>query len=318
MQLFGDASQSALHPAGRGAEKIAELFFWMVGGGTVIWILVIGLAVYAILSPAEHSPRWTKRLVIGGGAIVPTIVLSGLLVYALAMLPELQRPAPQGSRTIEVAGVRWWWRVVYLLPDGRRVETANQIRVPVNEAVEFRLLTEDVIHSFWIPSLGGKVDMIPGRVNRLKLHSTVEGVYRGACAEFCGPAHAQMNFDVLVLSADQFEEWLERESQPANEPTGALAIGGKRAFFRQGCSACHTVRGTEADGKVGPDLTHFGSRISIGAGVLRNTQENLMRWIAETHLVKPGVQMPPFPSLRDAATEASSVAALAAYLEQLK
>ncbi|EMI17420.1 cytochrome C oxidase subunit II [Rhodopirellula maiorica SM1] len=285
----------------------------MSGGAVAIWLIVIGLAVYAIYQPGEHHPRTTKLLVIGGGAVFPTIVLTGLLCFSLPMLPDLHRPAPSGSLQIHVSGVLWWWRVDYIGPDGEKIATANEIRLPVDQPVEFKLDSEDVIHSFWIPSLGGKVDMIPGRQTRLQLHPTRVGTYRGACAEFCGKAHAQMNFDVVVMPVDEFDDWLARQSEPAKQPIEPDAIAGQQVFFKYGCSACHAVRGTDAKGKVGPDLTHFGSRLSIAASVLKNNPENLARWITQTHDVKPGAEMPQFDSLPD-----DDLQAMVAYLEQLK
>lgn len=302
-------SQSALETAGEGADQIANLFYVMILGGSLIWLVVIGLAVYAILNPGQHQPTKTRLLVIGGGAVFPAVVLTALLTYGLAMLPELQRPAPEGSQVIEVAGVRWWWRVRYQLAEDQGVETANEIHLPVNEAVEFKLTSEDVIHSFWIPSLGGKVDMIPGRKNRLKLVPTKIGFYRGVCAEFCGAAHAQMGFDVIVESRQDYDRWLARLQEPASsdQPSGAVV------FLSRGCGACHAIRGTEADGVVGPDLTHFGGRRSIGAGVLPNTAVNLRRWIKETHDAKPGVEMPAFETMPRAEMES-----LVTYLRSLR
>ncbi|QEG01319.1 Cytochrome c oxidase subunit 2 precursor [Stieleria maiorica] len=311
-ELIDDVSQSALDPAGVGAARIADLFHWMVGGGVVIWLIVIGLAVYSIVVPRGHRPRLTKTLVIGGGAVVPTIVLSSLLCYALAMLPDLHQPPPTGSLTVQVSGVRWWWRVQYRTDNGQTIETANEIRLPVGEAVDFKLTSEDVIHSFWIPSLGGKVDMIPGRMTRLKLHPTRVGTFRGVCAEYCGTAHAQMRFDVIVMRRPEFDDWLSSQRSEAREPAQQPAIRGSVLFKRKGCGACHTIRGTEAQGRVGPDLTHLASRISLGAAIKPNHTENLRRWITETHHVKPGVTMPAFQSLDE-----GEVDAIVAYLEQL-
>ncbi len=308
--MNGSSSRSALAPAGEGAERIAELFYVMAAGGTLIWLLVIGLAVYAIVvHPGEHPEKRTRVLVIGGGAVFPTLVLGVLLTYGLAMLPDLQRPAPRGSQVIEATGVRWWWRFEYVVGEGQSIETANEIHLPVGEAVEFKLKTEDVIHSFWIPSLGGKVDMIPGRVNRLKLHPTGTGVYRGLCAEYCGTAHAMMSFDVVVEPKADFERWLQRQAEPA----AARDAAGLAVFLEHGCGACHTIRGTRADGPLGPDLTHFGSRVSIGAAVLPNSPENLARWITQTHSVKPGVTMPAFDQLRG-----EELGRLVEYLESLR
>lgn len=302
-------SQSALHSAGEASTQIANLFYWMTIGGTLIWFLVVGLIVYAIFSTAQHDAKLTRLLVIGGGAVFPTVVLTALLSYGLAMMPELQRPAPEGSQVIEVAGVRWWWRINYRLADGTRVATANEIHVPVDEAVEFKLSSEDVIHSFWTPSLGGKTDMIPGRETRLKLWPTKVGLYRGVCAEFCGAAHAQMSFDVVVESREDFDRWLADISEPAVSESHV----GEIVFLKRGCSACHSIRGGNAHGIVGPDLTHFGSRRSIGAAVLANTPDNLRRWITDTHLVKPGVEMPAFEAI-----PADELDALVEYLGSLR
>ncbi|QEG43165.1 cytochrome c oxidase subunit II [Roseimaritima ulvae] len=289
-------SQSALNPAGAGAEEIANLFYVMAVGAGIIWTIVIGVAIYALFYPGKHDARKTRFLVIGGGAVFPTVVLTALLTYGLAMLPELQRPAPEGNQVIEVAGVRWWWRVHYRLDDGRTIESANEIYLPVDEAVEFKLTSEDVIHAFWIPSLGGKTDMIPGRETRLKLLPNRPGTYRGVCAEFCGAAHTQMALDVVVVSREDFERYLNRLAQPAD----SFSSPGWTVFQRRGCAACHAIRGSQADGSVGPDLTHFGSRRSIGAATLPNTPDNLKRWITETHAVKPGVEMPAFETIEDA------------------
>ncbi|MCM2374876.1 cytochrome c oxidase subunit II [Aporhodopirellula aestuarii] len=286
-------SQSTLENAGEGARQVAELFYAMTIGGAVIWLIVIGLAVYAIFQPTRHNAIKTRLLVIGGGAVFPTIVLTGLLSYGLAMLPDLQRPAPEGSQVIEVAGVRWWWRVTYRLPTGDRIETANEIHLPVNEAVEFKLTSEDVIHTFWIPSIGGKVDMIPGRENRLKLFPTKVGHYRGVCAEFCGAAHAQMSFDVIVETREEFDKWLSQLQTPA----AGQSHRGHAVFAGRGCGACHSIRGTSSDGVVGPDLTHVGSRRSIGAAILPNEPANLKHWIRNTCEVKPGVEMPSFEAI---------------------
>lgn len=308
--MLDPISQSALDPAGAGAAEIARLFHVMWIGGAIIWSIVIGLAVYSIYVPGKHDVRKTRLIVIGGGALFPTIVLTALLTYGLSMLPELQRQAPSGSQVIEVAGARWWWRVSYRLADGRKLETANEIHLPAGEPVEFKLTSEDVIHSFWIPPLGGKMDMIPGRENRLKLVPTRDGVYRGVCAEFCGTAHTQMAFDVIVQPRSDFDAWLTELASTA-EVVGNTS--GENVFFRYGCSACHAIRGTPADGVVGPDLTHFGRRRSIGAGILRNTPENLTRWIKNTHAVKPGVEMPAFGTMAD-----DELDALVFYLESLR
>jgi cytochrome c oxidase subunit 2 len=306
--------QSALDPAGRAADVIASLFWWMTAGAVVIWVLVVALAVYAIRA---RTPTFTRRhgvaLIVGGGIVLPGVVLTALLVPALLMLPPLLRPAPAGSLTIAVAGEQWWWRVRYLPPGGGAVELANEIRLPLGEPVELRLTSPDVIHAFWIPSLAGKIDMIPGRVTRLVLEPTRAGVFRGACAEYCGISHALMSFPVVVLEREAFARWLARQAEPAPPPAEPLAVEGARIFVATGCGACHMVRGTPARGVVGPDLTHVGSRLSLGAGILPNEPAAFGRWIAATDRVKPGVHMPAFGMLPDA-----QLRALSAYLESLQ
>jgi cytochrome c oxidase subunit II len=309
-----DGPQSALDPAGRGAQRIAEIFWWMTITGTVIWIAVIALALWAVGASAEaDNQRRSNLLIVGCGAIFPTVALAALLVYGLAPIPTLLAPAPEGSLKIAVAGEQWWWRIRYEMPEGEGVVLANEIRLPVGEPVEFRLDSPDVIHSFWIPSLGGKIDMIPGRVTRLALTPTKTGVFRGACAEYCGTSHALMSFDVVVHEKQDFERWLAHQSAPARSPSAPEAARGQELFLANGCGACHTVRGTPANGVVGPDLTHVGGRLSIGAGTLPNEVDALVKWIARTEHTKPGVLMPQFGMLPE-----EDLQALAVYLKGLE
>lgn len=308
-----DGAQSALDPAGRGAEQLASLFWWMAGGAGVIWLLVIGLMIYAARVPAGAHPRRTALLIIGGGAIFPTVVLAVLLSYGLALLPELLAPAPEGSLRVAVTGEQWWWRVQYESPSGEPVELANEIHLPVGEPVEFHLESADVIHAFWIPALGGKMDMVPGRRTRLTLTPTRTGVYRGACAEFCGASHALMAFDVVVHEKEEFQRWLAAQAAPAASPATPQAARGQELFLAHGCGACHTVRGTPARGALGPDLTHVGGRRTLAAGTLANQPQDFERWLAHTRTVKPDVIMPHFGML-----SAEDLRALASYLEALQ
>jgi cytochrome c oxidase subunit 2 len=306
--------QSALAPAGREAERIAQLFWWMTAGALVAWIAVIAVALYYYRrSPESRHLRRDRLLIIGGGALIPTLTLTVLLVFGLAMLPDAVARAPEGSLQVAVYGERWWWRVRYLRPDGAWIELANEVRLPVGEPVQFRLESHNVIHSFWIPPLGGKMDMIPGRVTYLALRPSKTGVFRGACAEYCGTSHALMAFYAAVTDRAEFDRWLAQQAQPAVPPRDPLARQGEATFFASGCPACHTIRGTTADGVIGPDLTHVGSRLSVGAGILPNDLEAFSRWISDTEHVKPGVLMPEFGMLPDA-----SRLALAAYLDSLQ
>lgn len=306
--------QSALAPAGRAAEQIAGLFWWMSAGATIVWLAVVALTVMAARTRADTARRSnSKHLIIGGGAIVPTIVLAGLLLHGLSILPDLLASAPAGSWRISVVGEQWWWRVRYDMPDGAPVELANEIRLPVGDPVAFELESPDVIHSFWIPALGGKVDMIPGRQTRLVLHPTRIGVFRGVCAEYCGTSHALMAFDVIVMEAAEFARWLEQQRASAVAPADPVPGRGRGLFEANGCAACHTIRGTPAAGVIGPDLTHVGSRRTIGAGLLPNEPEAFARWIGQTNTIKPGVRMPHFNMLPP-----EELHALAAYLESLQ
>jgi len=287
----------------------------MVGGAAVIWVLVLGTAVYAAAfrPDREHSDRTANLLILGGGVAFPTLVLAGLLSYGLYLMPRLG-PAIEGDGlVIEVAGEQWWWRVRYLPEEGEPFELANELRLPVGERVELRLTSPDVIHSFWVPSLGGKMDMIPGRTNRLVLEPTKTGRFRGVCAEYCGDSHALMAFQTVVVPRPELEAWMERQRAPAAEPAGPEAARGRELFLADGCGACHTVRGTPADGRVGPDLTHVGARLTLAAGTLGTGRADFERWLARADGVKPGVHMPAFGMLprRD-------LAALAAYLEGLE
>jgi cytochrome c oxidase subunit II len=306
--------QSSLDPAGNEAAQISKLFWVMTIGAIIVWLGMIGLLVYSVHVRAETFTRRKARLmIVGGGVIVPVTVLTTLLLYGLAPIPALLAPAPPGSLRIEVSGEQWWWRVRYLPTGQEPVTLANEIRLPVGEPVEFHLESPDVIHSFWIPPLGGKMDMIPGRKTRLVLTPSRTGVFRGVCAEYCGASHALMAFSAVVQEKQEFAAWLAHQSRPAETPRDPVAAHGGQLFLAYGCNACHTVRGTPAAGVIGPDLTHVGGRLTVAAGTLPNEPNALNRWITQTHEVKPGVLMPSFQMLPP-----EDVRALAAYLEGLK
>ncbi|MBA3562612.1 MAG: cytochrome c oxidase subunit II [Gammaproteobacteria bacterium] len=289
-----DGPQSTLAPAGSGAEQTLQLFIWMAAGAALVWVLVIGLAIVAFRAQAGDV-RVARMLIVGGGVALPTIVLFVLLGFGLRLLPELT--APGDGLRIAVSGEQWWWRVRYEPPDGPAVASANEIRLPAGVRTEFTLTSTDVIHSLWIPSLGGKMDMIPGRTTRLALEPTRTGVFRGVCAEFCGASHTFMAFDVVVMEQDEFTAWLERQAEPARPPAGALAAQGRALFRDNGCGACHRIAGTAAAGVIGPDLTHVGARASLGAGTLPAEIEAFAQWIGHTDAVKPEVRMPAYDML---------------------
>jgi cytochrome c oxidase subunit 2 len=228
------------------------------------------------------------------------------------MLPTvLALPAPT-DLVIRVTGKQWWWRIQYVSAMGT-VETANELHLPVGRRVELQLTSPDVIHSFWVPSLAGKMDAIPGRITRLAIEPLRTGVFRGTCAEYCGASHALMAFDVVVVDPREFDTWLQAQALPAPSATERGVMRGEELFIANGCSACHTIRGTAAAAQIGPDLTHVGSRLRIGAGTLPNDPEAFTNWIRQTDGIKPGVHMPAFRTLsRD------QLGALAAYLDSLQ
>lgn len=300
--------QSALDPAGDGADRLAILFWVMLIGSAVLWTGTLALAFFAARTKrGRFDERAGSALILWGGAVFPAVVLTALLTYGLWIMPDMRGPGD--GLTVSVTGEQYWWRVRYRMASGAEIDSANEIRLPVGERVEFMLDAADVIHSFWIPSLGGKVDMIPGRTNRLVLHATKPGIYRGACAEFCGQSHALMAFPVVAMERTEFDRWLAEQAAAAT----ASSAGGAELFLAQGCGACHAVRGTEARGRIGPDLTHFGTRRSVGAGILDNTAENVARFIRETELLKPGARMPSYSMLTQ-----EQARAIADYLGSLR
>lgn len=307
-----DGPQSSLVTAGRDAERIADLFHVMLIGGLIIWAAVVAVAIYAIGVVESHSRRAANLLILGGGVVAPTIVLGALIAYGMPLVPAVLTGEAEGEGSIHVTAKQWWWRIQYRTPHGL-IETANELRLPVGKRVELQLRSPDVIHSFWAPSLAGKMDMIPGRLTRLAVEPTRTGVFRGACAEYCGASHALMAFSVVVMEPDAFRVWLEEQGRPALTPAGELEQRGEAAFMANGCSACHTIRGTTAAAAIGPDLTHVGSRRRIAAETLPNDRDALVRWIGQTDRIKPGVHMPAFRTLTP-----DDLAALAAYLGSLK
>jgi cytochrome c oxidase subunit 2 len=209
-------NRSALNPAGEDAQKTATLFWWMTAGGILVWLAIVALAVYVVRASNDSDRERQAKGMIVAGAVVPAVVLAVLLVVGLRHLPAIIAPAPEGTLQIAVKGEQWWWRFRYEPPNGLPFEVANEIRIPVGKPVEFRLESDNVIHSFWIPSLGGKIDLIPGRVNRLVLRPTKTGTFRGMCAEFCGTAHAKMAFSAIVVSQTEFDQWLLDQSREAS------------------------------------------------------------------------------------------------------
>jgi cytochrome c oxidase subunit 2 len=289
--------QSALAPRGEEASEIGRLFWTMTVFLAVVLLGVLAATVLAIAGgPRARARLAAHRFIVGAGVVFPTVSLLLLLAYGLAAMGSRTWPVDPAALRITVIGEQWWWRVIYHLPDGTDIESANELVIPVGERVGLSLKTADVIHSFWVPNLAGKVDMIPGRTNRLGLQATEAGVSRGQCAEYCGGAHALMSFHVDARERSDFEEWLRTESRPAVLTDGA----GARLFVASGCGACHRVRGlASADGRIGPDLTHVASRRSLAAATLTNDATAFAAWIRDNQHIKPGNRMPPYRVLTD-------------------
>jgi cytochrome c oxidase subunit II len=305
-----EPTQSALHPAGPAAAEIAWLWWFMFWAFTAVFALVVMLLAWAIVKrpgPAHGPPLGRNGFIVGGGIVLPLVVLTPLFLLSLNASATLNRK-PEGL-TIRVVGHMWWWEVRY--PQQRFV-TANEIHIPAGQPVRLEMTSADVIHSFWVPRLHGKRDLIPGLETVFWIQADEPGVYRGQCAEYCGTQHANMAFHVVALPQEEFEAWLAAPRQPRSIPESAVDRSGYGIFLKAGCSQCHAIEGTPAIGTAGPDLTHLGSRGTIGAGMLPNTRGNLAGWIANPQAIKPGAKMPRTYLGGD------DLMALVSYLESLK
>jgi cytochrome c oxidase subunit 2 len=317
------AQPSMMNPAGVEAHALHEVGVVLLVGGTVVFAVVMLLLAHSLLRRRPAAVA-VGRWVIGGGVAFPVAVLSALLLYSVWRTAGLERPPAQPGVVVSVTGRLWWWEVRYRGPaGGAAVVTANELVLPQGQPAQLALASEDVIHSFWVPELGGKRDLVPGRVNRLVVTPLRTGVYRGQCAEYCGLQHARMALHVVVVSPQAFEQWLvqqagsppaQAQAPPAADAPPSLVERGRQAFAQQGCAACHDVRGTyEGSMRRGPDLTRVAGRHSLGAGVLPNGPGAFKRWLVGVQQLKPGARMPSYAHL-----DAATLDALAAYLEQLR
>jgi len=274
---------------------------------TVAWVLFIGgfaifVGVMLLLARALRRRAGSVRArlwIVGGGLVFPGAVLAALLAWSLPMSPAWKPVPPPGALVIAVTGHMWWWDVRYRdAATGATVRTANEVRIPTGRAVYLALDSVDVIHSFWVPQLAGKMDMVPGRLQHLLLAADRPGTYRGACAEFCGEQHARMALHVVAMEPEAFDAWLAAQLRPAAQPASQRQEAGRQAFLAQRCDACHAVRGATAqDSLLGPDLTHLGSRLHLAAGTLPNTVEGRRQWIAHVQQLKAGARMPSYDRL---------------------
>ncbi|MES2631657.1 MAG: cytochrome c oxidase subunit II [Pseudomonadota bacterium] len=305
-------ADGVLQAAGESARSIQTVSWVLIAGSLLIFAGMMALLAWALRKRANrvNSSLW----IFGGGVLFPGVVLAALFAWTLPYTPAWKPLPPAGSLVVSVKAHMWWWDVRYRDPSsGVEIATANEIRIPTGRPVFLALSSADVIHSFWVPSLAGKMDMVPGRQQHLVLSADRPGVYRGQCAEFCGEQHAKMALHVVALEAAAFDAWLAAQAQPAAAPATAVHAQGLQAFTANRCDACHTVRGHAAESRLGPDLTHVGSRLHLAAGTLANTQEQRAHWIAHVQQVKPGARMPSYDRL-----DAQSLEAISQWLGSLK
>ena len=315
--------QNTMAPAGPAAGRIAALG-WLVliafsVASIVMWALVFWIVRRRAGTLETHLP-WNagedRRWITIGGFTIPVIVLATIFILMLRTMsafPMGDHEMPGQRSDIRVVGHQWWWEVQYLDPQpNREAVTANEIHIPIGRPVDIELASRDVIHSFWVPRLHGKVDLVPGLLTRIRIQADEAGTYRGQCAEYCGTQHAHMALIVVAEPQAQFAAWLEQLRAAAAEPVGAAATG-EQVFMSHQCVLCHTIRGTPAQGLVGPDLTHFGRRRGIAANTFANATGPLTAWVTHAQSLKPHTQMPNMAMLSD-----EDVQALVAYLESLQ
>lgn len=304
-----------LEGAGPAARTIASLGWGLLGISVAVCLITGVLLVYSIfrrrlqtneLGGGDDRPalRW-----IGVGLSITTVLLLASAVWTLWTVRGVSDTSRAAAVNIDVTGQQWWWEVRYRSEtSSRQFSTANDLVIPAGVPVQLNLRSRDVVHSFWVPKLAGKMDMIPGQTNRIRIEADQPGVYRGQCSEFCGMQHAQMAFFVIALAPSDFKTWWNHQLEPANNDPNAES----QQTFIERCGSCHAIRGLPAGGILGPNLSHFGSRRTIAAGVLPNNPGNLAHWLRDAQGVKPGSKMPEL-HLSD-----NEVDTLTAYLEGLK
>ncbi len=294
-------------------RAIHDLFMNISGWSLLIFVVVEALLIAVVFAFRDRPGRGEPKPVHGhlgleiAWTLIPVIIVTSIAIPTIATIFKTQATPPAGALRVEVTGHQWWWEIRY--PE-LGITTANEIHLPAGRPVSLILKSADVIHSFWIPPLGGKRDLIPGKVNSLTFTVDAPGEYPGQCAEFCGVSHANMRLLVVAQSAGDFESWADRLKRPPAPPSGEAAKG-FQAFLAGGCVACHAIQGV-AFGVLGPDLTHVASRKTLAAGILKNSPEDLATWLRDPPRIKPGARMPKLPLTDD------QISALVLYLGTLK
>jgi cytochrome c oxidase subunit 2 len=285
-----------MQSAGEAARAIETVAWVLIAGGLAIFAAVMVLLACALRRRAGDVRE--RLWIVGGGLVLPAALLAVLFAWSLPRTPAWKPVPPPGALVVAVTAQLWWWDVRYRDPmTGAEVRTANEIRIPAGRPVYLALDSADVIHSFWVPQLAGKIDMIPGRLQHLLLSADRPGIYRGQCAEFCGAQHARMALHVVALAPAEFDAWLMAQARPALPPGTPRQQAGQQAFLANRCDACHTVRGVTGTSQLGPDLTHVGGRLHLAAGTLPNSQQGRLEWIAHVQQVKSGARMPSYERL---------------------
>jgi cytochrome c oxidase subunit II len=298
-------NQVVLNPHGPVARSIANLSWVLFALSTVIYLTVIAAATWAIRRrrrESDDSPETTAALTrtVTAAVILTAAILVVLTLSSVTAERGLTQPSGPGAVQVDVIGHQWWWDFRYQdVTPSDTVGSPNELHIPVGVPVVLRVVSNDVIHTFWVPNLHGKRDLVPGQVTYTWIQADTPGVYRGQCAEFCGHQHAHMAFIVVAQPMPEFLEWIQHQRQPAAEPVSAEQQRGKDLFLASTCVTCHTIRGTTAGSRVGPELTHVASRQTIAAGTLPNTREHLGDWIRNSQAIKPGNRMPPNPLAGD-------------------
>ncbi|HEY7036392.1 MAG TPA: cytochrome c oxidase subunit II [Thermomicrobiales bacterium] len=309
------AGPEGLRPISPEGRSIRDLFALVLALSAVVFLGVVAVLAYVLIRYRSRGERGEHG---GGGehpkvqiawTVGPLLLFAVLAVLFVRTMNVVDHPVAASGLRVEVIGHQWWWEFRY--PD-LGVVTANELHVPVGTPMRLDLSGADVIHSFWVPQFGWKVDAIPGRPTHLSVTVDRAGTFLGSCTEFCGAEHAGMLIRVVAEPQDQFDAWVKAQQQPAATPQSDVAQSGQNIFLSSTCVSCHTVRGTAATGSVGPDLTHVGSRATLGSGVVTNTPDHLRTWIANAGTIKPAVLMPPFDFTPE------QLDALVAYLESLK
>ena len=304
---MSEGIQNAINSAGPQADNIAGLWWLMFAVCSIVFVLVMIALLLAIrnrtrepqsaiapmLELDQEQERRRRNVVLT--AVVLTVII--LFVFTIASFSAGRSMsadmASKNGLTIEVTGFQWWWQFRYLDVDASNIfTTANEIHIPVGVPVTFNLRANDVIHSFWVPNLAGKKDLIPGKANTIWLQANKPGVYRGQCAEYCGMQHARMAFWIVAEPQEQFNAWRQNQTQTSVTPTTDSQKRGQQVFLSSTCVMCHTINGTPAASNIGPNLTHVASRNTIGAATLANTREHLYQWVKDSQSVKPGNRMP--------------------------